>query len=398
MKKSNMKNYLFLINCMNGGGAEKIICNLAEYFNNHGNSLIILTGQKLNQSIFYKTYHFKVISLIDKTYQQNDNILYKCLVSFFRKIIKYKEKHHIKKLNSIVLFKYFLQNREKIKILKDIINKYEDPQIISFLDDSILLSLLSAKNKKNYISERGAVNIHGLRKEAAVRKLYKYAKCMVCQTPDAYNYYKSFGLNCKIIPNPLSENLPERYTGIRQKKIVNFCRIDEHQKNLTLLINAFKIVNEKFSDWVLEIIGEPVPGDTETIPYLNNLISNLFLKNKVRILPFRKNIHEYINDFGMFVSSSNFEGLSNSMLEAMAIGLPTICTDCDGGGARMMIKDHENGILVPKCNEQALADAMCEIIENPELAETLSLNAVNIREILNRNTICEQWYNLVNAE
>ena len=52
----------------------------------------------------------------------------------------------------------------------------------------------------------------------------------------------------------------------------------------------------------------------------------------------KANVHSYIINASMFVSSSDFEGMSNSMLEAMAIGLPVVCTDCPIGGAKMVIK------------------------------------------------------------
>ena len=119
-------------------------------------------------------------------------------------------------------------------------------------------------------------------------------------------------------------------------------------------------------------------------------------KNKIHILPAQKDIHSIIKDYAMFVSSSDFEGMSNSMLEAMAIGLPTICTDCPAGGARAVIKDHENGILVPVNDVQAMANAMKEIAGDSELAEKLSLNGTKLREELSVNKIVNQWMEIIN--
>ena len=83
------------------------------------------------------------------------------------------------------------------------------------------------------------------------------------------------------------------------------------------------------------------------------------------------------------------------MLEAMAIGLPTICTVCPAGGARAIIKDHENGILVPVNDVQAMADAMKEVADNPELAEKLSINGTKIREDLSVDKIVNRWMELI---
>ena len=83
------------------------------------------------------------------------------------------------------------------------------------------------------------------------------------------------------------------------------------------------------------------------------------------------------------------------MLEAMAIGLPTICTDCPAGGARAVIKDHENGILTPVGDVEALAYAMCEVADNPELAEKLSYNGTKIRQDLSTDNIIIEWMKLI---
>ena len=93
----------------------------------------------------------------------------------------------------------------------------------------------------------------------------------------------------------------------------------------------------------------------------------------------------------MFVTSSDREGISNSMLEAMAIGLPVISTDCPAGGARMFIEPYQNGILVPVRDPEALYNAMKFMIDHPEKAELMSQNAVAIKNTLEKNKILEQW-------
>ena len=117
--------------------------------------------------------------------------------------------------------------------------------------------------------------------------------------------------------------------------------------------------------------------------------------DRIVFLPQSLHIHDDVLRDGMFVSSSDYEGMSNSMLEAMAIGLPTICTDCPAGGARAVIKDHENGILTPVGDVQALAAAMVEVADDPELAKKLSENGVKVREQLSTEKIVNQWIELI---
>ena len=97
----------------------------------------------------------------------------------------------------------------------------------------------------------------------------------------------------------------------------------------------------------------------------------------------------------MFVSSSDYEGISNSMIEAMAIGLPCVCTDCGGGGAKEMITDGENGLLVPVGDANALKNAMARMITEDGLAEKCSKNAAKIRETNSVEKIYEQWLEVI---
>ena len=82
------------------------------------------------------------------------------------------------------------------------------------------------------------------------------------------------------------------------------------------------------------------------------------------------------------------------MLEAMAIGLPTIVTDCPCGGSRMVIEDGVNGILVPVNDKQSLFNAMKRLIENDAEAKMISGNAKKIRETCSYENICKEWVQL----
>lgn len=65
-----------------------------------------------------------------------------------------------------------------------------------------------------------------------------------------------------------------------------------------------------------------------------------------------------MSDSKMYVLSSDFEGIPNSLLEAMSIGMPVVSTDCSPGGARLLIENGVNGLLVKTGNSGELASAM----------------------------------------
>jgi glycosyltransferase involved in cell wall biosynthesis len=73
----------------------------------------------------------------------------------------------------------------------------------------------------------------------------------------------------------------------------------------------------------------------------------------------------------VFVLSSDFEGLPNALLEAMALGLPCVCTDCLGGGPAMVLDNGVSGLLVPMNDEKALAAALLRLLQNPAEAARL---------------------------
>lgn len=213
------------------------------------------------------------------------------------------------------------------------------------------------------------------------------ARCdaAVFQTEEERAYYTWIRGGTAVIPNPIKENLPARYEGVRRHEIVSFCRLNV-QKNIPLMIDAFSRLLNDYPDYTLRIYGRG-----EERAHLEEYIAEKNLQSAVFLEDFASDVHVRIRDAAMYVSTSDFEGLSNAMLEAMAIGLPCVCTDCDGGGARMMIRDHESGLLVPAGDVEAVYRGMREVLENETLAETLSRNAAKVREQLSISRIADQW-------
>lgn len=221
--------------------------------------------------------------------------------------------------------------------------------------------------------------------------LYSHADMLVCQTEDAAAYF-SDKINKTVILNPIKEGLPKPFQGERRHAVVCFCRL-EKQKNLSMLIRAFSDFSKVHGDWVLEIYGDGSLRDD-----LICLADDLGVGEKVSINPGRHDVHEIVRDAGMFVLPSDYEGLSNSMLEAMAIGLPCICTDCPCGGARMVIRDGENGLLVPVGCEEKLSIAMKQIADEPGLASRLGTASSEIRQLLTAEAIASQWLACIRGE
>ena len=280
--------------------------------------------------------------------------------------------------------------------LRRFLMKHPGATVFVFLYDPAAAQVVAAKGLpvKSVYCEMNSATRDDYPKERLIfrDKCVRHFHYAIFQTEDEKAYFDSMITGEKaVIPNPLRSDLPAPFAGERSKRIVNFCRIDQ-QKNLPLLIGAFSDIHQKYPEYRLEIYGRGEGRDEETV---FSYIRQCHLEDCVSVLPFCSDVHLKVLDAAMFVSTSEFEGISNSMLEAMAIGLPCICTDCDGGGAREMIRDGENGLLVPKGNRKAVAEAMEKLIGNPEFAASLGQKATAVRELLDEDKIAEQWIKMI---
>lgn len=220
-------------------------------------------------------------------------------------------------------------------------------------------------------------------------RAYSSADFLVCQTPWVKDFFeRKIRANCVVIPNPITPNLPE-WRGQNSKVIMTACRLTG-QKNLPLLLRAFKRLHEEHSDWQLIIWG-----DGELRKELESWVVAHGLKEAVRMPGFTRHSIGAMEQSYLYVSSSDYEGISNSMLEALGVGIPTICTDCPVGGARMFIDSGVNGLLVPVGNEEALLEAMRRMVEERNFALSCSVASRAVNETLRVEKVVDKWLELI---
>ena len=215
---------------------------------------------------------------------------------------------------------------------------------------------------------------------------FKQADVLILQTDDVREYYlKKIKRNGVVIPNPINRNLPDPFTGERRKVIVTASRLNK-QKNLKLLIDAFCLIHKDYPEYTLEIFGR---GEDEES--LKEYVSELNVTKYVIFKGFSTDIYNDINDASMYICSSDHEGISNSLLEALGLGIPTISTDCPVGGSRLLIRNKVNGMLVPVKNVHALYQSMKLLVEHPEFAQQISKKAVEVRDLYDIDRISRLW-------
>lgn len=215
--------------------------------------------------------------------------------------------------------------------------------------------------------------------------LYNFSDGYVFQTEDARKYFcNKISEKGRVIANPIKENLPY-WNENSSKIIITACRITR-QKNLFMLIDAVENIIKDYPDYRLKIFGF---GDLEK--EVSNYISSKGLEKYISLPGFSENIHSEMVNSEIFIISSDYEGISNSMLEALAIGIPVISTDSPIGGARMFINSGKNGLLVEVGDVEQLTNAIIFIINNKEKANEMSKESRKIRTLLSPKKVASQW-------
>lgn len=357
-----MKKVVFVTGSLSDGGAEKVMSILASKCADMGNEVTLVVLR--NKKIVYPV-------------SSNVNLIH---FNFSGKM-------------SVI---------KKIRELHKVLKEARAQAVIPFLSEISLYTLIAniGVGTKYIFSVRADPNIsmkgHPLKTRIShfimySLKVHEKADWTVFQTPDAQAYFpERVQRKSSVIANPLNtELLPQRFEGIRKPRIVAAGRFSD-EKNFELLLNAFSKFVKIHPEYSLELYGE---GSLRT--KYQEMLSDLQIEGKVSMPGFVSDLQSRMYDAAMYVSTSNHEGISNSMLEALGMGVPSIVTDCPVGGARMFVKTGENGILIPMNDEEALIKAMEKISENDEFARTISINATKIREDLSAERICEQWLKLV---
>lgn len=356
-QKIDMKKISFVIGSLTGGGAERVISILSNKFAEKGYDVSII-------QFFYDKVDYEI-----------------------------SDKVHIYTIHSEQK-KVFLRYPHKIILLRRLLKKLDSDCVISFLWDINLCTILSKLfiRGKLIISERNDPHVDPKNKilQSLKNVMYLCADNIVFQTHDALEFFprpiKKRGV---IIGNPINTNMPYWDLDQSKKRIIAVNRITK-QKNLPMLIKAFDLVKDKFPDYKLHIYGR---GEAEN--EIQQLIAQLNLNSRVELKGFSNNIYEEIKKSRLYVISSDYEGLSNSMLEALAIGIPVIATDCPIGGAKEYITDGVNGMLVNCGDIQVLSKKIELLLMNDEMSKKFSTESIKIRKQLNPDRIVNIWEQLI---
>ena len=195
--------------------------------------------------------------------------------------------------------------------------------------------------------------------------LYPLADGCVFQTEEAQLWFAPrIQKKSRIIFNPISDAFYKVDPAPMTEKRIVTCGRLEKQKRFDLLISAFNKVCDDFPEYKLEIYGVGPLEET-----LQGQIDAMDRRDRIRLMGRSTDVPNTIKNASLFMLSSDYEGLPNALMEAMALSLPVVSTDCSGGGARALIEHGEDGLIVPCDDVDALATAIRANLEDLEAAK-----------------------------
>lgn len=197
--------------------------------------------------------------------------------------------------------------------------------------------------------------------------------------------------NIEVIPNAALFIAP-RYSTQNEKRVIAVGRLD-YQKGFDRLIEAWALVqqNPACRSWRLDIFGQ---GEWQEM--LEEMIRERDLGQTARINPPSKQIGEEYAASSILVMSSHYEGFPMVMIEAMACGVPVVSYDFKCG-PRDIIREGDNGLIIPEGDISALAEGICRLIQEEELRRSMSMKAQEVTTTYSEEKVMRRWITLFNS-
>ena len=349
----------FFIGQLNSGGAEKVISMLANHYIAKGWSvdIVMLLGNRVDKEHFCINDGIRIFDLS----QKGKSSYLKGIFQWIRGIRRYVKNN---RPNIIVSF----------------IGRINALVLTSTLGLNIPIIISERNDPKN--DRRGRIMYE------YCKWIYKFASIIVYQTSYQRNCFpRSYYDKSIIIPNPLV--ISELPAIEEDNLIVTAGRLNE-QKNHFLLIEAISIVKESFPVVKCKIYGE---GDLRK--ELQDRIDKEGLSYNISLEGQKNNVLEYVGRGKIFVMTSDREGLSNALMEAMMLG--KVCVSTDYPGVEDIIEDGVSGYIVPRRNANALAEKLLNVLTNKDCnVDLIRKNARN--KMLNNSSekVLEKWDDIIN--
>jgi len=362
--KPKGKKICIVASSLGKGGAERSSALLSIMLSDLGYEIYIVT---VLDNIEY-SYKGKLFNL-GAFKKQNDN--------FFGRIGRLKKFKNFIKTNQIDLI---IDNRSRVQTYREIILS------------KIIYAVPTIYVIHNFNTEKAFTKYKWINKW-----LYKNEYMTAVSKAATGKFKNSYELNqIRTIHNGFdfedikSLSNVETKLEIPEKFILFFGRIDDHHKNLKLLIEAYKLSELSKNNYKLLILGDG-PDLEEVKAYARGQNIDLSIIFKGHIL----NPYVYVKRAKFTVLTSRFEGFPMVIPESLSLGTPVISVDCQSGPSEVIINKY-NGLLVENYNPQELANAFNSFILDEDLYRMCSRNAAKSIDDFSMEAISASWENMIN--
>jgi glycosyltransferase involved in cell wall biosynthesis len=289
-------------------------------------------------------------------------------------------------------------NVRRIVALRRAIRDAAAPVVISFGDIANVLTLLATigNGTRVIVAEQTDPRRHRIgRAWSLLRTLtYRRAYRLVVQTGGLVSWAAPLvgEQRCCVIGNPVRDIDTRSWMAAparTRRTVLGVGRLVP-VKGFDILLHAFAQVAQEFDDWDVVILGEGVERE-----HLRDLARHLAIDERLSLSGLVLDPERVMAQSDLFVLASRYEGLPNALLEAMAVGMAVIGTETSG--AREIIRDGLNGLLVPIDDVAALAQAMGRLMRDGQARASLGQGARAVRERFNIDRIMAKWDVLIDS-
>lgn len=372
------KKIVILVLHLGTGGAERMVCNLANILAQNNDVKIISTYKLNDKPSFDIDNKIEIEYLLEKV-----------------KPNKKELKYALKKLNILLICKELFNSFKVLWLRKSLMVK-----AIKKLDCDIVISTRTLHTNwvgkyanKNMIKIAQEHNHHN-NNSKYIKKVIKSLNSIDYFMPvskELCDFYATRldKTKVKYIPNFI-EKIPTQKSTLQNKQLISVGRLDKI-KGFDDLIDIFYIFQKKHPDWTLHIVGDGSEKEN-----LQNKINELNLNNKVILCGNKLSAElekEYLNS-SLFLMTSFSESFGLVLVEAASYGLPLIAFD-SAQGAKEIIENNKNGFLIPDRDKSKFVSKINELISDDVKMQSLSLSASNSIKKFSKEVVYEEWNNFI---
>ena len=337
----------FIAANLNSGGAERVMSLLANQFSQNGYEVEFVFLKK--DIRFYPLHQYVNVKVAEK--ECNSGSLIKKL-SWMRKYIRQN------KPDAVFAFRIAIYSVTLLSLL------------------GIKIPVIASERNDPRFNSRVWKTVQAL--------LLPQANYFVVQTQQIKNYFPKFiQKKTDIIFNPVTETVFSLSPIPKVKQIISVGRLHA-QKNQKMMIEAFARVSGQFPEWKLVIYGEGPDRKA-----LESLVERLKIEDKVSLPGRSESVIEELNKSEIFAFSSDYEGMSNAIVEAFCVGLPIITTKVSG--TEDIIIDGENGFLLERNDVIGMEKAMRELMGDENLRRKMGDYNKTKSDLFKIDNIFRQW-------